>query len=208
MARNLTTEMAEQFAAGSIKPVFFFEGEFSSGTLRFWTGRGEITWNSLAWQGNGILHGFQLATETEDIEATGVEVQLAGVSQAVLQIILQTAQTGKPGKIWLGMLDENEAVIEDPYLFFDGKFDTAEILESVKNPEVALKYETRLVELERGRDFRFTPENQKIFYATDKGFDFVAGIQEWDGFWGTTAKPPPKKDAKKGQNKKNTRGRR
>lgn len=208
MARDLTAGMVTQLTATSNRPVLFFEGEFSSGTLRFWTGSGVLNWDSKTWEGNGLLHGFQLATETEDIEATGVEIELSGVSEATTQLVLASAEMGRPGRLWLGMLNSSGVIIADPYKIFDGKFDTAEIVENAEASEITIKYETRLIELERGREWRYTPENQRLFNASDKGFDYVAGIQEWDGFWGPKAKPPEKKDKNKNKPKNSSKKKR
>jgi hypothetical protein len=186
MPRDLTSAMVDELTASENRPILLFEGVFSSGTLRFWTGSGVLSWDSKDWQGNGLLHGFKLAPETGDIEATGIEVELSGVSQSIIQLVLSSVQQGKSGKIWLGMLDQDGDVIADPYLVFSGLFDMAEITEDSEMPEVVLKYETRLIELESARDFRYTQESQKLFNSDDKGFEYIDSIQDWSGFWGRT----------------------
>lgn len=212
--RDLSAEMIAKLESGEVRPIFFFEGEFQEGTLRLWTGRGQIGWNEAEgaedyiWEGNGLLQGFDPALETKSAEATGINMMMSGVSEAVLQMILITGQTGKPGKIWLGFLDDSEQIVDTPCLLFKGGYDTSEIIENPREPEVTIKYESRLIELERGRDFRYTPESQKLFSPADKGFDYVAGLQEWDGFWGNRNNPPAKKDTNKGAVKKNRSGRR
>lgn len=201
MSRNLTAGMVTELTAAVNRPALFFEGTFQPGALRLWTGTGPIVWNSQTWEGNGLVISFQLATETADVEATGVSIQLAAPSSQVVSLVLGTVRMGQPCKIWLGMLNASGAVIASPYLIFSGLFDTAEMEENEEVPEVVLKYETRLIELERGKEFRYTTENQRIFNGTDRGFEYVPKIQDWDGFWGkTNAKKPTKTD--KGKNSK------
>ena len=203
MARNLTAGMITALTAAQNRPILLFEGTFSTGALRLWTGTGPLTWDSKTWEGNGLFISVQLATETGDIEATGISIQLSAPSAAVVSLVLGTVRMGQPGKIWLGMLDANGAVISTPYLIFSGLFDSAEIEENESAPEIVLKYETKLIELERGKTFRYTSDSQKIFNGSDKGFDYVPKIQDWDGFWGkTNAKKPVKNDKKKNQKKK------
>lgn len=208
MARNLTPEMITALTAEKNRPVLFYEGEFSTGTLRFWTGSGTIVWDGENWEGNGLFLDTRLSAQTKDIEATGIEINLSGVSQAIIQLVLITAELGKKGKIWLGMLNEDGTVIDSPSILFSGNFDTAEIVENEDSPEIAIKYETKLIELERGKEYRYTPESQRIFDPTDKGFDYVAGLQEWDGYWGPKAKPPEKPDKNKNKAKNSNKKKR
>lgn len=203
MARQLTAEFLAAISSNSIRPALFFEGEFTTGTLRFWSGQGEITWNNRTWEGNGLQKQIRFPTETTDVEATGIEIQLSGVSIATTQLVLGSAAMGRPGRIWLAMLDESGEVIPDPYLVFDGKFDTAEIVENETEPEITIRYESRLIDLDRGKEYRYTTESQKLFNNTDTGFDFVPGIQDWEGQFGPKARPPAKKDKDKNKNKGN-----
>jgi len=95
------------------------------------------------------------------------------------------------------MLDTSGAVIADPYPVFNGLFDMAEISEDSETPQVTLKYESRLIELEKTKDFRYTTESQRLFNNTDKGFEYVDGLQDWQGFWGRAKKKLKKKKREK-----------
>jgi hypothetical protein len=196
MARDLTSNLIDELEANLNRPFFLFEGVFQSSTLRFWTGSGVLSWDSKTWQGNGLFVGLKLAAETSDIEANGIEVQLSGVSSSIVSLVLNEVQQGKQGNIWLGMVDSSGQVIADPYKVFTGGFDTAEINEDPDSPTITIKYETKLIILEKAADYRYTPESQKLFDATDKGFDYVANIQDWDGFWGKQNRKPKKKKRK------------
>jgi len=197
MPRDLTAGMISAITASTCRPILLFEGEFSSGNINFWSGSGDLTWDSKTWQGNGLIHGFKLAPETGDIEATGIEVELSGVSQSMIQLVLSSVEQGRTGIIWLGMLDTSGAVIADPYPVFNGLFDMAEISEDSETPQVTLKYESRLIELEKTKDFRYTTESQRLFNNTDKGFEYVDGLQDWQGFWGRAKKKLKKKKREK-----------
>jgi len=149
------------------------------------------------------LHGIRLAAETTAVEATGIEVFLSGATNEIISLALTSSGTGQSGKIWLGTLNDAGAINGDPYLIFSGKFDYAEILESSDAPLITLRYESQIIELERGKEWRYTPESQKVWDNTDKGFDYVSTIQEWKGFWGKQAQP--KKKTTKGATKPTNR---
>lgn len=173
-------------------PVFFFQGEFRDSTIYLWTGSGDITWNSEIWLGNGLLHGFSGGEEVNDVSSTSIEVLLSGLSESLLAVVLSPKQ-GAPGYIYMGFLDDTGALIGDPIQLFKGRLDVPIISETESTSEVKLVYETHLLDFDRKREFRYTPESQKLFYPDDTGFRYVVSADKWDGFWG---------------NKKNKRNRR
>ena len=119
-----------------------------------------------------------------------------------MSLVLSDVKMGQPAKVWFGFLTSAGAVVSTPYLLFSGLFDTAEIDENDQSPEIVLRYETKLIELERGKTFRYTTDSQRIFNATDRGFEYVPTIQDWNGYWGPKAKKPTKKDKNKQTKKK------
>ena len=202
IGRALSTEMVTEINASLNRPCFFFETTLATGTLRLWNGTGPITWNGFTWQGDSTLISIQLASETEEIRSTGIEVSLNGSSLSVVSLVLSDVKMGQPAKVWFGFLTSAGAVVSTPYLLFSGLFDTAEIDENDQSPEIVLRYETKLIELERGKTFRYTTDSQRIFNATDRGFEYVPTIQDWNGYWGPKAKKPTKKDKNKQTKKK------
>lgn len=187
MPRELTNDWMTQAEADSCRIVFLFEGIFGdTGTpLRLWDGIGDITWDSKLWLGNGWLHGIGAPVEDSEINASNLEITLAGVPQAVLSLVLGQTRLGSSGKIWWAFMDTDGTLI-DPQQQFEGKFDTAEITENPSEPYVKLTYESELIELERPKEFRFNQETQKHFYPTDRGFEYLQGLQDKVIFWGRT----------------------
>jgi hypothetical protein len=197
MARNLTAEMIAEIEAGRNSPIFLYEGIFVGVTLRLWNGVGELYWDMRQWQGNGWLRGFQGVEENVDMASTGMDIELAGVPQVLISTLLSSTKQNASGKLWLGFLDSTGAVVDDPYLLFEGKLDVPTIDDQVGNPIIQISYEAETVDLDKASDYRYTPESQRIFYANDKGFDYVAQIAAtWKGQWGPQKKPPAKKKGK------------
>lgn len=204
MSRDLNATLSTDLIQSVIRPILLFEGEFPSGTVRLWNGTGPLTWNTVTWTGSSTLHAIRLAAETTTVEATGIEVQLSGASQEMVSLVLNNNATGHAGRIYLGTLTAAGAVNADPYIIFAGKFDTADIYESAESPVLTLRYESQIIELERGREWRYTTESQRVFEATDRGFEYVPLIQEWKGFWGQSQKTTkkPTKGSKKASSRR------
>src|SRR5688572_7778743 len=119
--RDLTAGMATEVQAPVIRPCILYQGNFEGGTLRFWTGVGNLSWNGHTWTGGGNLLGISPLSESGQVENTGFTVSLSGMPSAAIAIALANARQGKPGKIWLALLDAAGEVIPDPFLAQEGK---------------------------------------------------------------------------------------
>lgn len=193
MTRNLTAGFITEATANSNRPAIFFEATFISATIRLWTGIGDITWNSLTWLGNGWLGLPSGGDETEELQATGMQILLTGVPQAIISLVLQEIKQGAAGTLYLGFLDSSGAVIADPYPIFIGKADTATINEGIDSASISITYESKMIDFERSKEFRYTLESQRYFFPADTGFRYVSFLQDWTGFWGQQKNKPEKK---------------
>ena len=178
MGRDLTAGMQTDLTAAQLRPVLFYEGEFPSGTLRLWTGVGTIQWNGETWNGAGTLFGFDQISEPTEIRASGVRLSLNGLDSTIVALVLSEARQGRPGRVWLGTIDGGGTVTSDPYLAFEGRLDTPEIVSDGTQALVSITYESRLVDLERARIRRITHEDLQIDHPGDMGREFVAGLQD------------------------------
>lgn len=196
MTRNLSSLVIDEILASKFSPCLLFEGVFSSTTLRLWNGTGNLTYDGNTYLGNGWFQGVNPNNETGAIEATGVELLLAGVPQSLISLILNNPIQGAAGNFYIGFLDSSGDLVADPYLYFAGKLDVPTLEEDPEKPSISITYESRLVDLDRPREFRYTDESQKTFYPTDRGLEYLIYLQDYDGFWGSD-KVVIKKPAKK-----------
>lgn len=189
-ARDLTAGMLAEITAVLLRPVIFFEGEFhatgspSAQFLRLWSGVGELTWDSKVWTGGGNLLHISPLEDSTRIEALGFTVTLSGLPSDKISLALQSIRQGKPGKLWLGCLDASDAVVADPYLIQQGRFDIVVIDDNGETCTIMGQYESRLVDLLKPRIRRYTHEDQQIDHPGDNGFRHVAGLQDAVLIWG------------------------
>jgi len=114
VSRDLTVSLAAAFTAQSLRgPVLFFEGEFSDGTLRLWSGLGPISWNGHTWTGAGNLLGMSEVKETAGIVAAGGAVSEVPAVDDRLGRAVDLGRKAhlqrRPAEIRLGV-DDHEAV--------------------------------------------------------------------------------------------------
>jgi hypothetical protein len=190
MTRGLSGAFLAALSEQVIRPAVFFEGLFPSGTLRLWSGLGEIVWNSVTWTGAGNLLAVSALEETSDVVASGFSVTLSGVPTEFVSLAIDNARQGMAGKVWVGLLTEAGAVIADPSLGQAGRLDVPQLTDDVETCTITISYESRLIDLQRAREYRLTDETQKLLYLGDRGLEYVTAIQGAQISWGTAAPSP------------------
>lgn len=206
MARTLPNDFVTAMTSATCRPVILFEGVFENYTLNLWTGSGDLSWDSKTWQGNGWFAGYQGLVESDDLSDIALEVQLSGLPETVLNLILASVQQGASGKLWVGMTTAALALVSDPVLMFSGVLDYPSLEEGAGDSVVSLKYTTLLTTNQRGREFRFEPETQRLHHPGDTGFDWVTATLEWNGFWGNKRRKPQQGKSPKRTNQKKNKG--
>lgn len=189
MARDLDSNVSTAIAAPSVSPVFFYEGEFSNGaggieTVRLWNGYSNVTWSAQTWVAAGQVIGFAPVEEASDLRASEFAVSLSGDSASLLALNLGYARQGLSGRVWVGVVDANNAIVTDPYNSFTGRLDVPDIVDDGEQCSISVRYESRLIDADRPRLRRYTDQDQKIDYNTDEGMGLVASIQQMDVTWG------------------------
>lgn len=177
--------------------------------LRLWTGFGTLTYDGDEYYGTGNLLDISAVEETVEMAARGATLTLSGVPSDVISLALTEKYQGRQAKLYFGLFQkgrlERQSSTEDVkhYILlqdggqiiletnqtsltevFVGYMDQMNIEEGPEVSRVELKIENRLIDLERQRVGRFTSEYQKSIYPTDKGFDFVEGMQDLQINWG------------------------
>ena len=184
MSRTITPAVIAELASGQVRPAIFFEAQFPSGFLRLWSGLGSITWGGQTWVGAGTLMGIGAIEESADVVATGTTISLSGIPTDLVSLCLADARQGMPGKVWIGFMSAAGAVIADPILAFAGRLDVPSIMDGAERCEIQITYESRLIDLNRSREWRYTHESQQQFSAGDRGFEYVSALQDKELRWG------------------------
>jgi len=188
--RNISGSVETAIESEVLRPVYLVALEFGGSTVLNLNDRGrDITWDSRTWLGNGWLRPIRSVQETPEIKATGCEITLAGEISQLLAAALNEVRLSNKGTVYLGFLNSSDALISDPYLLFRGNLDVPTITTSGREVELVLTFESELRGLFRQKEFRYTDQSQQAFFPGDKGFQYVAAIENWSGFWGKAQRP-------------------
>jgi len=220
-----TLDLPEVFPFFAIELMFdtetiTYNGQsIESAPLYMWTGLGDLTVDGKTYIGTGSLLQVSEVTETADIRAAGATITLTGLSQDIIALALSQPYQGRLCTIKFGIIDankqillkqdsfplllENSAAIDistgDPTALstlFVGYMDTMTIDEGSETCTISLAVESKLIDLERPRTFRYTSENQKARFENDLAFDFMTDLQNNPLTWGRQPEPPPPKRKK------------
>ena len=188
MSRTLTSGMLGVTTAEIVRPAYFVRMVFDSGespnVLNIWNGIGDLAYGGNTYTGTGDLLSISQITETADIQASGINVSLAGVKSSLIVIAKDHDYQGRPLTVSLGAFDASGSLIADPVIVFSGFMDTMTIAESGQYSTISIAVENKLISFERSKVRRYTAEDQKIDHPTDKGFEFVTAIVQKEIIWG------------------------
>ena len=186
MSRNLTTGMKTALAASNIRAALFASFAFSTGTIYLWSGYGSITWNGNTWSGMGELMSMEKITEQSQVSATGVKFVLSGIPSTTLADALVANYRTQACVVYLVAFDLSTGAVTGYQQIFGGRMDQMTIKDSGETSTIELTVESRLIDLQRQRERRFTDADQKYFYPGDTGLQYVAGLQDQVIYWGAS----------------------
>lgn len=187
MSRTLTGPVSTAVAASTVRLAYLVELAFDSGPVRVWTGTGTYDWTATGrtFTGAGTLLEVSPVEESQRVEANGIDITLSGISSTILGYALAENYRNRRARVWLALFDpDTSALIADPVSVFAGRMDTMQITDAGETAQVRIACESRLIDLQRARERRFTHEDQQDLYPGDLGLEYVAGLQEREIAWG------------------------
>lgn len=182
MSRTIDSGLLTALTGNLVNPYYAVELMFDSAPLRFWTGLGDRTIGGETYLGTGSLLNIAAAEEVGDLSAKAMVLTLTGLDSSIVSLALQEPYQRRIAKVYLGEQSVNP-VVE----IFSGFMDTMQISDEPETATVVLTIESKLVELERSRNWRYTDESHKARYSGDSFFSFVQDIQDQQVAWGRSA---------------------
>lgn len=181
--RGLTNDMVTEVSASQLSPILLASLSFAT-PVHIWTGYGTITVGSTAYLGIGTLGSISPVEETTDLAARGISMQLSGVPTAMLAVALTENYQGRECSVLFGALEASGALVSSPVTIFSGRMDVMSINDDGQNATIGMSAENKLVDFRRPREVRYTDQEQKNLFPSDKGLEFVTAIQEKQIYWG------------------------
>lgn len=192
--RTISAGMTTEVTASQLSPIILASLSFAT-PVHLWSGYGTITYNGTGYLGIGTLGTISPVEETTDLAARGITMQLSGVPTAMIAVALSENYQGRECSVMFGALDSSAGLVSSPITIFSGRMDVMSINDDGQNATIGMTAENKLVDFRRPREVRYTDEEQKTLYPTDKGLEFVNAIQEKEIYWGNAKFAAPVDDS-------------
>jgi hypothetical protein len=173
MSRTVPAAILTALAQPEVEPFYAVEIDLDSGPLRLWTGYGDRTIESNTYTGGGTLMTIEGLEEVADLSAKNITLTLSGMPAEVISLALQEPYQRRKVRVLWGVRN-----VSDFVEVFSGSLNQMVIEDSAESGTISVTVDSKLVELERASNRRYTSESHKSRYATDTFFDFVAKIQD------------------------------
>ena len=183
MSRSLTTALSNALDDEVVYPFFAIDLYFQSETVYLWTGYGELVVGAKTYLGAGTLLNISSVEETTEIEAKGATITLSGIPSTILSLALDEPYQGRECRIYFGVTSSPSDYVE----IFSGELDQMNIVEEAESCTISVTAENVLIKLERPVVRRFTDQDQKSRYPSDRGLEYIASLQDKEIFWGRKA---------------------
>jgi len=180
---NLSESLSSQMA-----PVYFVQLQYDSGTVRAHSAIGTITWGGNDWLGVGQYGQISEVLNQSDLEVSSLKLTLSGIPNDQISIALNEHYQNRKCLIYLGFLDDQDQLVDDPALIWTGLMESQDITLSDTSSEIQLKVVNELARWDKPKELRFNDATQRSLFPNDRFFEFVAETVEKRIFWGQEEK--------------------
>lgn len=187
MGRNITNAFKDITDDQIVAPFYAVKLNFPSGAFLSNTTYQDININGDTYFRAGSLLNIQNVTETADIKAQGLKVVFSGLPTAIASACLTDNAQNTDVEVYFGFLSRatsGSTVVADPILVYEGQVDVMQFQEAGETATITFDVQSKLVILEKPVDRRYTDQDQKELFPSDKGLEFVVSLQDKKLTWG------------------------
>ncbi len=188
MARGLKSAVKTELATGNISPVHLVHIGFP--TIVYLTDcsfdlTSDVSGSSLTYTASGHLLSIAGVNEASSPAKNSLQINLSGVEQTYVSVVLNNNVIGDVVKIYRGFLNSSNALIADPFLIYYGTIDEANIIDDGSTATVKLNITSHWGNFEKVSGRTTSDNSQQRFFSGDKGMEFAA-LTVKDIKWGRT----------------------
>ena len=178
MSRSFSTSVKNALKSQTVRIVMFAELDFSSGTLYVHDGIGTYTWGSEDWLGVGDFGSISSIEEGSEVSPYSINLTLSALDTTMAGAALTEDYFMRDVTVYMGILDEDDALIDTPVQVWAGFMDVMTITAgSSGGDSITLIAESELSKFDRSRNLKYTHANQQKKDSTDLFFEFLKDIE-------------------------------
>lgn len=182
MPRSLPAPMLTAIGSNAFALCYLVDLTLASGTVHIWTGVGTVVWNGNSYRGVGSLGSVGDVAEGSEVKASGMSIALSGIDPVLLADSLNDIQVGAPAVVSLALFSDGAIICS--CTAFAGTVDKPTLAAGPDTITIALALETRMANLQRASNRRYTAADQRSYYWDDSAFDWVEVLNDIALLWG------------------------
>jgi hypothetical protein len=185
MPRNVTSDYLLALQEGYLFPAIFVQITFASGPVNICSCYQDQILNGVVYTGVGSMLEVSTIEDGASVQARGVSVTLSGIDPTLLPATLSEFQVGLPATIYLGLFaGERLSLVDSTVVAWAGRTDQPTISVDEKTASISINLESILLDMNVPVPYRYTNQDQQLFYPGDQGFAWVNSIQSIPIYWG------------------------
>ena len=188
MTRSLTSTTKTELATNDIRPVHLITIGFGTPvniTDCSFPITSSVSGSSVTYIASDFIMGVSDFTEETDVNLSPISISLSGADQTFISTVLNENVINDAVTIFRGFLDDNNALIADPFLLYKGTIDNFSISESDTSSLVNLDIVSHWADFEKKSGRKTNNTSQQRFFSTDLGMNFSSETV-LDIKWGRT----------------------
>lgn len=186
--RGATAAVRSEWGKAQNEVCHLFEAYFDSEVARATEWSHDIEWP--AGSGNiykalGHFLSFSGIEEVSELRVHETDVVLSGVDQVWVSLVLAEQYIDRRLVIYKAFLNGAGGLVLDPVPIFDGRMDAPDIAEDPDTGAcvVTIRAASHWADFERRPGRHTNHEEQQLYFAGDKGFEYVSEIAR-ETIWG------------------------
>ena len=177
MTRSLTTAVKNHLATNEIKPVHLITIGF--GTPQNITDcvhdlTSSVSGSSVTYSSSSFLVSYPTVSEETDIGKSSISIALSGADQTYISLALAENIVNDAVTIYRAFLDDNNAIIADPFLLYKGNIETYTISEDQTSSILNLNIVSHWADFEKKSGRKTNNISQQRFFSSDVGMAFAS----------------------------------
>ena len=177
MSRSLTTAIKNELSQKKIRQVHLITINFDTPvnlTDCSFSLTSSVSGSSVTYTASDFVLGITNFTEEVDITKSSIGISLSGADQTFISTVLNEPVINDEVIVYRGLLDNNNALIANPFLLYKGNIENFSIAETNKNSQVNLTIVSHWADFEKKNGRKTNNTSQQRFFSTDVGMDFAS----------------------------------
>ena len=194
MSRGFSTQVNDALQAQEVRFVMFAKLEFPTGTVYVHNSIGTYNWDFQDWLGVGDLGSISRVEEGTDVSPYAITLTLSGLDATMSGAALTQDYFMRPVTVYLGLLDTDDALLEDPTQIWSGFMDQMNLSVGADGGDaIQLIAESELSRFDKSKNLMYTNAAQQARYSGDLFFSHIHKVEgakiKWGGATGTSSGP-------------------